>query len=153
MNPTTAPTRTPQGQPPTCANAWCLRPRRCKGYCNACYQRAWRTGDPVRATVLHTPYSVSHTDIDEAAVQRIVDGDAPDHTTVGEREEAVRRLHAHGLNDVEIATRIGRSISMVLRARTRLGLPANQRGPRRLAEVYFTDHLTRSRINARRPAA
>ncbi|MFJ2630892.1 hypothetical protein ACIO6U_02865 [Streptomyces sp. NPDC087422] len=142
----------PQGPTPTCANAWCPRPRRCKGYCNACYQRAWRTGDPERATVLHTPYGVSRTDIDEAAVQRIVDGDAPEHTTVGERDEAVRRLHACGLNDVEIASRIGHSVSMALRARTRLKLPANQRGPRRLAEAYFTDHLTRSRMNARRGA-
>ena len=139
--------------PQPCANTWCSRPRRSKGYCEACYQRAWRSGDPARATTLHTPYSVTRNDIDEAAVQRIVDGDPPDHTTVGEREEAVRRLHAYGLNDREIADRIGHSISMVWNTRTRLGLPRNQRGPRRLNEAYFTDHLARSRQQRARRAA
>ncbi|MCA1223446.1 hypothetical protein [Streptomyces sp. 8L] len=73
-------------------------------------------------------------------------GDPPERTRLGDREEAVRRLHAAGLNDREIADRLHRRVLFVWRVRDRLGLPANQRGPARQGETYFTEHLARARL-------
>lgn len=99
-----------------------------------------------RARTVHTEWELSRTDIDEVAVQRLYAGDIPPTTTLGDREEAVRRLHALGFNDREIADRLRRRVLFVWRVRERLGLPPNQRGPRRARQVYFTDHLARQRF-------
>jgi hypothetical protein len=107
-----------------------------------------------RAAVVHSQWQLSRADVDEIAVGRLLAGDAPERTTLGEREEAVRRLHAYGLNDREIADRLRRTVQFVCRTRSRLGLPANQRGPARRGEAYFTDHLARARATrVRRQAA
>lgn len=61
--------------------------------------------------------------IDEAAVERVAagHGDAA-RLTVAEREEVVRRLHAHRISDLAIARRTGISSRTVLRIRQRLRL-------------------------------
>jgi hypothetical protein len=56
---------------------------------------------------------------------------AGDHLDLHPRDldEVVRRLHAggHGINDVEIADRVGVTVRTVLRSRKRQGLPPIQR--------------------------
>ncbi|MFE9337783.1 hypothetical protein [Streptomyces sp. NPDC007063] len=104
-----------------------------------------------RAKTVHREWQISRIDVDEVAVQRLVDGDPPERTQLGDREEAVRRLHAQGLNDREIADRLRRRVLYVWRVRDRLGLPANQRGSARRGDVYFTDHLARARAARRQP--
>ena len=142
----------PKRPPRPCANTWCTRPHHAKGYCATCYQRAWSTSDPARATTVHREWQLSRADVDEIAVQRLTAGDPPERTTLGEREEAVRRLHAHGLNDRQIADRMHRRVLFVWRIRDRLGLPANQHGPQLSTEIYFVDHLSRSRLKRIRQA-
>lgn len=44
---------------------------------------------------------------------------------VEEREEAVRKLHARGLNDAQISRQTNMSPRTVLRIRQRIGLPTN----------------------------
>lgn len=70
--------------------------------------------------------SRSRDDIDPVAVGRACEGQPPAHLTVGERREAVRRLHGRRLNDKQIARRIGLTNRTVLRIRQDLGLPAIQ---------------------------
>lgn len=143
------------GRPPgnrRCGNDWCDRKHFARGYCHTCYHRGWSSGDMDRATVVHQEWDLSRKDVDEAAVRRLMSGDPPEKTTLGDREEAVRRLHALGLNDREIADRIRRRVLFVWRVRERLGLPANQRGPARRGETYFTEHLARARLAAIRAA-
>lgn len=124
-------------RPTTCINDWCERPHHAQGYCGPCYTRGRNVGDMSRSAM--RPYEVLATrraDIDEMAVTRLVDGDMPGHTTAGERWEAVRRLHALGLDDGEIATRVHLAPQSVWRIRNReLGLPANKRGRYRIASV------------------
>lgn len=113
-------------QTQTCINDWCERPRRAGGYCTVCYQRGYRAGDMTRAAM--RPYqiwTVASADIDEAAVERLVAGDPPERTTTGERRSAIRRLHALGLSDRQIADCVQCTVCTVWRARKRLGLPAN----------------------------
>jgi hypothetical protein len=140
------------GRPPKpkqpCTNDWCDRLQHARGYCHACYQRGWSTGDMGRAATVHREWDLSRVDVDEAAVQRLMAGNPPERTTLGDREEAVRRLHSFGLNDREIAERMHRRVLYVWRVRDRLGLPANQRGHARRGNVYFTDHLARARLKA-----
>lgn len=109
-----------------CLNAWCGRPHKARGFCVACYHRGMRTGDLDNAKL--RPFEVcalKHADVDEVAVQRLVAGDVPEHTTIGEREAAIRQLHAAGLSDGQIGARIGVSADCVRRRRIALGLPAN----------------------------
>lgn len=61
--------------------------------------------------------------IDEVAVQRVMDGRAPERVlSYHEREEVVRRLHAQGLPDPQIGKQIGIDPRTVFRIRSRLGL-------------------------------
>lgn len=140
------------GRPPKpkhpCANDWCTRPHFARGYCHTCYHRGWSSGDMDRAKTVHREWELSRIDIDEVVVRRLMAGDPPERTRLGDREEAVRRLHALGLNDREIADRMRRRVLFVWRVRDRLGLPANQRGPARRGDVYFTDHLARARMKS-----
>jgi plasmid maintenance system antidote protein VapI len=63
--------------------------------------------------------------VDEAAVMRAIEGE-PTELTPRQRRDAVETLHARGLNDKEIAARIGCSDRTVLRIRhNELGLTAN----------------------------
>jgi len=143
------------GRPPLnrkCGNAWCDRKHFARGYCHTCYHRGWSSGDMGRARTVHREWEISRTDVDEVAVQRLMAGDPPERTRLGDREEAVRRLHALGLNDREIAERMRRRVLYVWRVRDRLGLLANQRGNARRGEVYFTDHLASGRLKAIRSA-
>lgn len=137
------------GRPPLnrkCSNDWCDRKHFARGYCHTCYHRGWSSGDMARAATVHFEWDLSRVDVDEAAVRRLMAGDPPERTTLGDREEAVRRLHAFGLNDREIADRMRRRVLFVWRVRDRLGLPANQRGHARRGGVYFTEHLARARL-------
>lgn len=139
------------GRPPSnrqCGNDWCDRKHFARGYCHTCYMRGWSSGDMSRAAAVSREWGISRTDVDHAAVHRLMKGDPPEKTTLGDREEAVRRLHAFGLNDREIAERIRRRVLFVWRVRQRLGLPANQRGSARAGQVYFTEHLARERLRA-----
>jgi len=62
-------------------------------------------------------------------VERLMAGDALSaRPRPNEVREAVRRLAGLGLNDREIAARIGRSEATVSRTRARLGAPARLRG-------------------------
>lgn len=137
------------GRPPSnrkCGNDWCERKHFAKGFCHACYTRGWSSGDMSRALTVRREWDLSRTDVDEAAVRRLMSGDPPERTTLGDREEAVRRLHSFGFNDREIAERLRRRVLFVWRVRERLGLPANQRGPARRGQVYFTEHSARTRL-------
>lgn len=110
----------------TCTNDWCDRPHRARGFCNACYSRGLQAGDFGRSAMRPFEiYKQRREDIDEIAVDRLIAGDIPDHTTIGEREAAIRRLHADGLSDSQIGARIGVSGSCVYYRRKSLGLPAN----------------------------
>ncbi len=129
----------------SCVNQWCDRPRVAFGYCHTCYMRAWSSGDPDRAKTVSRAWELSRADVDPVSVERLVSGDHPATTSLGEREAAVRYLHELRLNDRQIADRLHRTVQFVQRTRKRLGLPANQTGPSRRSEVYFTDHLARSR--------
>lgn len=74
---------------------------------------------------------------DSIVVEMILHGDIKDHRIharegrllvplyMEEREEAVRKLHARGLNDVQISKQTNMSARTVLRIRQRLGLPTN----------------------------
>ena len=95
----------------------CPNPHRSLGYCEAHYRRYRRYGDPLGQPARDTY-------VDEIAVQRAVAGDPPDHLTQTEREEAVRRLHAHGLNDREIGERLGVQRAWARKVRARIGLPS-----------------------------
>ena len=109
-----------------CVNEWCDRPRKARGFCARCYSRGFQAGDMRRCAL--RPFEVCaqrHEDVDETAVERLVAGDIPERTTIGEREAAIRRLHATGLSDPQIAARIGATASTVFYRRQALGLPAN----------------------------
>jgi hypothetical protein len=119
----------------TCINDWCNRPRKARGFCKPCYSRGHQAGDFARSEM--RPQEIHqrrrNDDVDEIAVQRLIAGDIPEHTTVGEREAAIRHLHATGLSDSQIGARIGVSSSCVFYRRKALGLPANpQQHPRGL---------------------
>lgn len=110
----------------TCTNDWCNRPPAARGYCKTCYSRGKQAGDMTRATL--RPFEIlqlRHEDIDEIAVERLIAGDKPEHTTIGEREAAIRHLHAAGLSDRRIGEHIGVSAACVYYRRRALGLPAN----------------------------
>jgi len=146
-----------RGRPPKpkqpCTNDWCNRPQHAKGYCQACYTRGWKAGDMDRAQTVHREWEISRVDIDEVAVVRLRRGDVPEHTTLGDREQAVRELHALGLNDREIADRLRRPVLFVWRTRQRLGLAAVQRGPRRRGEIYLSDEVAWNKYRKQRRAA
>lgn len=65
-------------------------------------------------------------DIDQVAVERRTAGDHTVQLTREERLAAIERLHAAGLNDHQIADRLGYNARTVLRDRQHLGLPANE---------------------------
>lgn len=110
----------------TCTNDWCNRPRASRGFCRPCYSRGHYAGDMTRATLRPLEIvALKHHDIDDIAVQRLIAGDKPEHTTIGEREAAIRQLHAQGLSDPEIGRRIGVSAACVYYRRKALALPAN----------------------------
>lgn len=115
----------------TCINEWCTRPHVALGYCKACYSRGFQAGDMTRAAMRPFEiHAVRREDVDEIAVERLIAGDPPEHITVGEREAAIRRLHATGLSDPQIGARIGVSASCVFYRRKALGLAANPQWPR-----------------------
>lgn len=62
--------------------------------------------------------------LDEAAVQRRMDGDTGVELTFDERREVVFRMHAFGCSDLDIERRAGIDARQVVRDRQRLGLPA-----------------------------
>ena len=101
----------------TCTIAGCSRRHRCLGYCEAHYRRYRRYGDPLGQPTRDTY-------VDEIAVARAVNGEPPAHLTQAEREEAVRRLHARGLNDRQIGERLGVQRAWANKVRLRLGLPS-----------------------------
>jgi hypothetical protein len=68
--------------------------------------------------------STSAQPVDEVAVGQALDGHRP-YLSPADRREVVRRLHALGLNDPEIASRVGIDRQTVQRIRARTGLPAN----------------------------
>jgi hypothetical protein len=115
----------------TCINDWCNRPRKIRGYCRPCYSRGLQAGDMTRAAMQPGEiYALRREDVDEIAVQRLIAGNPPQHTTIGERETAIRHLHALGLSDRQIGRRIGVSAACVYYRRKWLGLPANPRQQR-----------------------
>lgn len=122
----------------TCANDWCTRPLHAKGFCQICYRRGWAAGDMTRAQIRYENWGQSRSSVDEVVVDRLCAGDIPEDTTLGEREAAVRRLHALGLNDREIGVRLRRPVKYATKVRRRLGLPPNQVGGRRVGQVYVT---------------
>jgi hypothetical protein len=122
----------------TCTNEWCPRPLHAKGFCGPCYRRGWAAGDMRRARIRYGMWGQSRTSIDDVVVDRLCAGDVPEDTTLGEREAAVRRLHALGLNDREIEVRLRRPAKYATKVRRRLGLPSNQAGGRRAGQVYVT---------------
>lgn len=124
---------------PTCANDWCDRPRHAKGFCGVCYRRGWAAGDMARSRIRYENWGQSRASIDDVVVDRLCAGDVPEDTTLGEREEAVRRLHALGWNDAEIGNRLRRQPKFATLVRRRLGLPPNQVGGRRVGQVYVTN--------------
>lgn len=67
----------------------------------------------------------SLTELDEAAINRRMTGEHSVKVTRAERLELVRRLHAQGLSDGQIAVRTGIHKDQVYRDRSGLGLPAN----------------------------
>lgn len=115
----------------TCINEWCDRPRKARGYCKACYSRGLQAGDFSRSAMRPNEIHAQRRDedIDEIAVERLIAGEIPEHTTVGEREAAIRHLHAEGLSDSQIGARIGVTSSCVFYRRKALGLPANPQWP------------------------
>lgn len=125
-----APPEMPNTARKPCVNDWCERPRLGRmEYCSVCYHRGYSAGDMARCAMRpHEIWASAYGNVDEAVVARLVAGVAPEGATVGERGEAVRRLHALGLNDGQIAARMGVSLPTVWRTRTRLGLPAVRRG-------------------------
>lgn len=86
------------------------------------------TIDDPAATPLGLIDSATKHDVDEMAVERAVAGDPVD-LTVAERREVVRRLHAQGFNDVQIARRAGFTDRTALRIRQELGLAAVEPEP------------------------
>jgi DNA-binding NarL/FixJ family response regulator len=82
---------------------------------------------------------------DPIAVAQTLAGD-PRHTTVIDRHEAVRRLHAQGLTDPAVATRTGLSAQTVLRIRRRLALPPNRPASPEWADILYVvrPHLRRT---------
>lgn len=107
-----------------CSNDWCDRPHMARGFCKRCYQRAVKAGDWTRATKILGRYAVERADVDPIAMQRLVDGDPPERTTLGEREAAVRALHALGMTDRQIAERMRWPRAQPMRKR--LGLSPNR---------------------------
>lgn len=121
---------------PTCTNDWCNRPRAARGFCKPCYNRGHQASDMTRAAM--RPFQISalrHEDVDEMVVERLIAGDPPEHTTIGEREAAIRQLHAAGLSDPQIGERIGVSAACVYYRRKSLGLPANWPHPKAHADA------------------
>lgn len=99
---------------------------------------AYDDGDLDKLGDSETPVKVSpkrDPDLDEIAIARRCGGDLKVELTVEERREAVRRLHANGMADGEIAAQVGMAAETVFRLRKRLGLPSNfepgQNSPRR----------------------
>lgn len=105
-----------------CSNDWCDRPHSARGFCAQCYWRGWMSGDWTRATRKYREWERQRLDVDPVAVQRLIAGDPPERTTVGEREAAVRELHAQGASDREIAFRLSLPMGSVGGIRRRLGL-------------------------------
>ncbi|MFD5631622.1 hypothetical protein [Streptomyces sp. NPDC127072] len=128
----------------TCANDWCTRPYHARGFCRICYTRGWAAGDMRRARIRYENWGQSRTTIDDVVVDRLCAGDVPDETTLGEREAAVRRLHALGWNDAEVAAQLRRPKQYAAKVRRRLGLPPNQVGGRRVGQVYVSRDRDRS---------
>lgn len=81
--------------------------------CGACWERAIRQDERGEINLTSA--------FDEAVVQRVLSGERP-ATSVGDREESVRRLLARGWSDLRIAAQIGTTDRTVLRIRQRLNL-------------------------------
>lgn len=75
------------------------------------------------------PRRKSSTTLNETAIRAACAGQRVD-TTIADRREIVRRLHAAGLNDRQIQRRTGISARTALRIRGQLGLSANDRADR-----------------------
>jgi len=104
---------------------------------------AWDDVDDPHARPQHDLSDPAELDVDEVAVERRAAGD---HTIVLTRDErllAVQHLHATGLNDQQIADRIGYAVRTVLRDRQHLGLPANEQTGK-----HRTSHRTDERKTA-----
>lgn len=86
--------------------------------------------------------------IDEIAVERAVAGDPPEHLTPAERRAVVRRLHARGCSDGEIAARSGMVTETAMRIRHELGLPAIEQG-----DGITTQFSARGALQRRKRAA
>lgn len=71
-------------------------------------------------------YARQQRDVDEVAVERRAAGDHTVALTRAERLLAVQHLHAAGMNDQQIADRLGYAARTVLRDRQHLDLPANE---------------------------
>lgn len=77
--------------------------------------------DPATVTLMLTPPVEV---VDDVAVLRAVEGSRVS-LTIQERREAVRQLHARGLNDKPIAAMLGVTSKTIERDRAFLGLPGN----------------------------
>lgn len=98
----------------------CQRTHEALGYCHRHYERVRLTGNP---------HVVPSRDIDEMTVDLAVRGYPTGRLTIGEREEAVRRLHQAGATYQETANRVGLAgLSGVYAIKKRLGLVAGQDG-------------------------
>ncbi|MEV7466210.1 hypothetical protein AB0O20_06795 [Streptomyces kronopolitis] len=140
----------------TCTRPACGRRHYALGLCQRDYLRQRKHDDPAAT---YRPYELQKSDVDEAAVRRLMAGDPPAAYTRPERAEAVRQLHGAGLTDNQIAARIRVERVTVWRVRTRMGLPTNRERTRREAgggtPSYLLPHpwLAASVSDARRRAA
>jgi hypothetical protein len=85
---------------------------RAHGYCNSCYTRWWRTGDP------RPP--IKSLDVDQIAVERAILGDPPARLNPFERLEVVAVLTRRGLSARQIAEHARCTTRTVTRNRTKL---------------------------------
>ena len=105
------------------------RPRPYTATCERCHQtrtlRYPATGPFCHActgSVLATIRNAQESDIDEVAVDRLVAGDRPAHTTRAERQAAVEVLSRRGWPVSRIAEYVGITPRSVGRLRARAGL-------------------------------
>ncbi|WP_438489498.1 helix-turn-helix domain-containing protein [Streptomyces sp. S186] len=140
----------------TCTQPGCDRRHYALGLCQRDYLRQRKHDNPAAA---YRPYELQKSDVDEAAVRRLMVGDPPASYTRPERAEAVRQLHRVGLTDNQVAARLRVERITVWRVRTRMGLPINRERMRRAVGAgspnYLLPHpwLTASVNDARRRTA
>lgn len=122
----------------TCTQPGCDRRHYALGLCQRDYLRQRKHDDPA---IAYRPYELQKSDVDEAAVRRLMAGDPPASYTRPERAEAVRRLHRAGLTDNQVAARLRVERVTAWRVRTRMGLPTNRERTCREATAGSPNYL------------